>query len=36
MRLAFEKLPGVILVKELIKKGVLNLNFQKPYRPKRE
>jgi site-specific recombinase XerD len=36
IRLAFEKLPGVILVKELIKKGVLNLNFQKPYKPKRE
>ena len=31
-----ERLPGVIYVKELIKKGVLNLNFQKPYRPKRE
>ena len=36
IRRAFEKLPGVIYVKELIKKGVLNLNFQKPYRPKRE
>jgi site-specific recombinase XerD len=36
IRLAFEKLPGVIYVKELIKTGVLNLNFQKPYRPKRE
>lgn len=36
IRKAFEKLPGVIYVKELIKKGVLNLNFQKPYRPKRE
>ena len=36
IRQAFEKLPGVIYVKELIKKGVLNLNFQKPYRPKRE
>jgi site-specific recombinase XerD len=36
IRQAFEKLPAVIYVKELIKKGVLNLNFQKPYRPKRE
>jgi site-specific recombinase XerD len=36
IRQAFEKLPGVIYVKELIKNGVLNLNFQKPYRPKRE
>jgi site-specific recombinase XerD len=36
IRQAFEKLPGVIYVKELIKKGVLNLNFQKPYRPKKE
>jgi site-specific recombinase XerD len=36
IRLAFEKLPSVIYVKELIKTGVLNLNFQKPYRPKRE
>jgi len=36
IRQAFEKLPGVIYVKELIKKGLLNLNFQKPYRPKRE
>jgi len=36
IRQAFEKLPGVIYVKELIRKGVLNLNFQKPYRPKRE
>jgi site-specific recombinase XerD len=36
IRQAFEKLPAVIYVKELIKKGLLNLNFQKPYRPKRE
>ena len=36
IRQAFEKLPGVIYVKELIRKGVLNLNFQKQYRPKRE
>lgn len=36
IRQAFEKLPAVIYVKELIKKGVLNLNFQKPHRPKRE
>jgi len=42
-----EKLPGVKFVKELIRKGELNLRFQssrrscyggvdKPYRPKRE
>jgi len=36
IRRAFEKLPGVIFVKELINKKVLNLNFQKPYRPKRK
>jgi site-specific recombinase XerD len=36
IRQALEKLPGVIYVKELIRNGVLNLNFQKPYRPKRE
>ena len=36
IRQAFEKLPGVIYVKELIRKGVLNVNFQKPYRHKRE
>ena len=36
IRQAFEKLPGVIYVKELIRKGVVNVNFQKPYRPKRE
>ena len=36
IRQAFEKLPGLIYVKELIRKGVLNVNFQKPYRPKRE
>ncbi len=36
IRQALEKLPAVIYVKELIKKGLLNLNFQKPYRPKRE
>jgi site-specific recombinase XerD len=36
IRKAMEKLPGVQFVKELIKKGELNLRFQKPYRPKRE
>ena len=36
IRQAFEKLPGVIYVKELIRTGVLNVNFQKPYRHKRE
>jgi len=47
IRRAMEKLPGIKLVKELIRKGVLNLRFQssrrscygrvgKPYRPKRE
>ncbi|MBU0698894.1 MAG: tyrosine-type recombinase/integrase [Proteobacteria bacterium] len=36
IRQALEKLPAVIYVKELIKKGLLNLNFQKPYRLKRE
>jgi site-specific recombinase XerD len=36
IRLAFEKLPAIIYVKELIKKGVLNLKFQKSYRSKRE
>jgi len=36
IRQALEKLPGVIYVKELIRKGVLNLNFQKPHRPKKE
>jgi integrase len=36
IRQAFEKLPGVIYVKELINKGILNLTIQKPYRPKRE
>jgi len=35
IRQALEKLPGVVYVKELIKKGVLNLNFQKPYRPRK-
>jgi len=36
IRQALEKLPGVIYVKELMKKGVLNLNFQKSYRPRRK
>lgn len=36
IRKAMEKLPGVKFVKELIKKGELNLRFQKPFRPKRE
>jgi len=36
IRQALEKLPGVVYVKELMKKGVLNLNFQKPYRPRRK
>lgn len=33
---ALEKLPGIIYLKELIKKGVINLTFQKRYRSKRE
>jgi hypothetical protein len=31
-----EKLPGVKFVKELLRKGELNLPFQKPFRLKRE
>ncbi len=36
IRRAMEKLPGVKFVKELIRKGELNLRFQKPFRSKRE
>ena len=36
IRRAMEKLPSVTFVKELIRKGKLNLHFQKPFRPKRE
>lgn len=36
VRKAMEKLPGVKFVKELLRKGELNLSFQKPFRPKRE
>jgi len=36
IRKAMEKLPGVKYVKELIRKGELNLRFQKPFRPKKE
>jgi len=36
IRKAMEKLPGINFVKELIRKGELNLSFQKPFRPKRE
>jgi len=36
IRKAMEKLPSIKYVKELIRKGELNLRFQKPYRPKRE
>jgi len=36
IRKALEKLPGVIYVKELIRKGELKLSFQKSFRPKRE
>ena len=36
IRQAMEKLPGVKFVKELLRKGELNLRFQKPFRPKRE
>ena len=36
IRKAMEKLPGVKFVKELIRKGELNLRFQKPFRSKRE
>jgi len=36
IRKAMEKLPGVKFVKELIRKGELQLRFQKSFRPKRE
>ncbi len=36
IRKAMEKLPGVKFVKKLIRKGELNLRFQKPFRSKRE
>lgn len=36
IRKAMEKLPGVKYVKELIRKGELNLRFQKRFKPKRE
>jgi len=36
IREAIEKLPSVLYVKELIRTGALNLNFQQPYKPKRE
>ena len=36
IRNAMDKLPGVKFVKELIRKGELNLRFQKPFRTKRE
>jgi len=36
IRKAMEKLPGIKFVKELLRKGELNLSFQKPFRPKRE
>lgn len=36
IRKAMNKLPGVVFVKELIKKGELNLSFQKPLILKRE
>lgn len=36
IRRAMEKLPGIKLIKELIRKGELNLRFQKPLRLKRE
>ena len=36
IRKAMEKLPGIKFVKELIRKGELNLSFQKPFKPKRE
>jgi len=36
IRMAMEKLPGVKFVKELIRKGELQLRFQKSFRPKRE
>ena len=36
IREAMEKLPGIQYVKELIRKGELNLRFQKSFRPKKE
>jgi site-specific recombinase XerD len=36
IRKALEKLPGIKYVKELMRKGELNLCFQKPFRPKKE
>jgi len=36
IRKAMEKLPSVKFVKELIRKGELNLRFQKSFKPKRE
>ena len=36
IRKALEKLPSVRLVKKLIRKGELNLRFQKPYRTEKE
>jgi len=33
IREAIEKLPSVLYVKELIRTGVFNLNFQQPYKP---
>jgi len=36
IRKAMEKLPSVKFIKELLRKGDLNLRFQKPIRPKRE
>ena len=36
IRESIEKLPSVLYVKELIRTGVLNLNFQQPYKPKKE
>ena len=36
IRKAMEKLPGIKLVKELLRKGELNSRFQKPFGPKRE
>jgi len=36
IRKAMEKLPGIKFVKEMIRKGELQLRFQKSFRPKRE
>jgi len=36
IRKAMEKLPGIKFVKELLRKGELNLRFQKPFGQKRE